>query len=73
MKPAQHLVAYRDARGQQTLFFGPFVSSTIADQFRDDLPEPLEGGCSRIVSLQPFTMHEASVVSQKILSERQPA
>ena len=70
MKPVSHLVAYRDSGDERTLYFGPFVSTSVAEFFKAALPDPLSGGFKRIVLTQPFTQHEGHIVSQKLLAER---
>lgn len=71
MKPATYLVLFKDEREQPTRYFGPFPSPTVAEYFKAELPEPLETGCCRIVTIQPFTSNEGSVVNEKIRLERQ--
>lgn len=71
MKPGAHLVAYKDKCGEPILYFGPFVSPSIAQFFKAEMPEPLEGGYCKTVALQPFTIHEGHVVHEKIIRERQ--
>jgi hypothetical protein len=70
MKQSSNLVIYRDEKGQQTLFFGPFVSPSIAGFFKAEMPEPLEGGFCRVVPLQPYTAQEGHIVHDHIMTTR---
>jgi len=70
MKPVSHLVAYRDSTDDTTLYFGPFVSSSVAQFFKAELPDPLTGGYKRVLSIQPFTHNEGHIVNRKILAGR---
>lgn len=69
-KQISQLVIFRDGRQKPTRYFGPFVSSRIAQEFADDLPAPLEGGYKLIKPTQPFTQNEGTIVREKLLSER---
>lgn len=71
MKPPSHLVLYRDEAGQPTRFFGPFVSDAIAQFFKAEMPEPLEGGFCKIVPVQPYTQSEGHIVHRKLMDERE--
>lgn len=65
------IVGYRDGPKAKPLYFGPFVSETVADFFIAALPEPLEGGMVKVVPLQPFMAHEARTVAQLIERRRE--
>lgn len=67
---ARYIVGYRDSPKSRTLYFGPFVSESVADFFIAALPEPLMGGWVRVVPLQPFMVHEARTVAQLIERHR---
>jgi hypothetical protein len=70
MKPTQYLAVYKDSEEAQTLYFGPFVSDSVANFFRAALPMPLKGGWARTIPIQPYTAHEAHTVSRGILDRR---
>lgn len=70
MKPISHLVAYKDSAGEPTMYFGPFVSTSIAQFFKAEMPDPQPGGFCRVVPTQPFTQHEGHIVNQKIMDAR---
>jgi hypothetical protein len=65
------MVGYRDSPKAKTLWFGTFVSESVADFFIAALPNPLEGGWVRTVLLQPFMAHEARTVAQMIERQRE--
>lgn len=67
----RYIVGYRDSPKARALYFGPFVSETVAEFFIAALPDPLEGGWTRIVPLQPFMVHEARTVAQLIERNRE--
>lgn len=70
MKQISHLVIYKDSATDRALFFGPFVSQSIAQFFKAEMPQPLEGGYCRIVPTQPFTQQEGHVVFEKLTQAR---
>lgn len=70
MKPTTYLVIYKDGEDARTLYFGAFVSDSVANFFRAALPMPLKGGWVRTVPIQPYTNQEAHIVSRTILQER---
>lgn len=71
MKSTSYLVRYRDSKDADELYFGTFVSPSVADFFRASLPVPQDGGQVRTLTLQPFQSHEGHLVSQMIVRERQ--
>lgn len=68
----RYLVVYKDAANARTKYFGPFVSDVGADDFRDRLPEPLEGGYKRLKALAPYSSVEAEIAAHAIKSQRNP-
>lgn len=70
MKPTVYIVAYKDSEQSRVLYFGPFVSDSVAHFFQAALPGPCKGGWARTLPLQPFTANEAHIVSRSILTER---
>lgn len=51
----RYIVAYKDAEFDVPLYFGPFVSSSIAEDFRDRLPAfKNPKGYSRVRMLEPY-------------------
>lgn len=64
------IVGYRDNPKARPLYFGTFVSETMADKFIEALPTPLEGGWVRPVQLQPFSAHEVRTVAEIIERKR---
>lgn len=70
MKSPSYIVRYRDSEDAEELYFGNFVSPSIADFFRASLPLPLKGGLCKLITLQPFQSHEGHTVSQIILRNR---
>lgn len=73
MKPTTYMVRYRDGKHGRILNFGPFVSPSVADFFRANLPPPLDGGFVKTDPIQPFTAQEGHTVAQAILRERRAA
>lgn len=72
MKQPSYIVKYRDSEKADELYFGTFVSPSIADFFRASLPMPLKGGTVRTITLQPYQSHEGHTVSQMIEAQRLP-
>jgi hypothetical protein len=70
MKQTSYIVGYKDSREADIKYFGPFVSTSVADFFKASLPMPLEGGFCRTVTLQPFSAQDGHTVSQLVMRER---
>lgn len=71
MRNPQYLILYRDSKRAKAHIFGPFVTQTIADKFKEDLPEPLEGGYKLRRYTEPQTYNEAKSVALSLVKERQ--
>lgn len=67
----RYIVGYRDSPKARTLYFGPFVSESVAEFFIAALPDTLPDGWTRVVALQPFMAHEARTVAQLIERQRE--
>lgn len=71
MRSPQYLVLYKDSEASKAHIFGPFVNQTIADDFKSELPEPLEGGYKLRRYTEPQTYTEAKLVAEKLRLLRQ--
>jgi len=71
VKPTSYIVGYKDHRNAKTRYFGPFVSESVADYFKANLPLPTDSGFCRTVMLQPFQVQEGHQVAQLIRRERE--
>lgn len=71
MRSPQYLIVYKDSSRSKSHIFGPFVTQTIADDFSDELPEPLEGGHKLRRYTEPQTYTEAKLVAEKLRLLRQ--
>lgn len=69
-QPPRYILERQDSASAKVRRFGPFASEQIANEFNDELPEPLEGGSVKTVLVQPFTLSDAALVSEMILRER---
>ena len=67
---SRYLVIYKDSKHARNLYFGPFVSLTLAEVFMMELPDPLEGGSKSYRSFQPFDRNETRIACQMILDKR---
>lgn len=70
MKPTQYFVGFKDSKASKILYFGPFVSESVADFFVASLPSPLKGGWAAVRHLQPFNVQEGRTISEMILRDR---
>lgn len=70
MRKPQYVILYRDSPKTRSYVFGPFVTQTIADEFKDTLPEPLEGGYKIRKHTEPQTYHEAQLVAFELVKQR---
>lgn len=70
MRGTQYLVVYKDSKGAKQRFFGPFVQPSIAQDFAEHLPSPLEGGHKLIKHTEPQTFSEAQRVAFQLVSDR---
>lgn len=73
MKPVQYFAGYKDSPKSPILYFGPFVSQSVADFFVASLPKPRNGGWVKTKHLQPFSVQEGHTVSQIIENHRRKA
>lgn len=73
MKSTQYFAGFRDSSKSPVLYFGPFVSESVAEFFLAALPKPRKGGWARIRHLQPFGAQEGRTVAEMILRDRQRA
>jgi hypothetical protein len=69
-KSPTYLVTYKDSANARTLYFGPFHSLDLAEEFSKGLPNPLKGGSKAYHVTQPFTFSETSIVTDLILVGR---
>lgn len=70
-KSTRYVVIYKDRARAPLKYFGPFVSFPIADRFREDLPEPQEGGLKVSRMLEMFGVNDESIARDLILLERE--
>lgn len=66
----RYLVVYKDDADSRNLYYGPFVSLSIAEHFMNALPEPLEGGLKTFKSFQPYSHSEDTLAGEVILRKR---
>lgn len=66
----RHIVIYRDTLKDRNRYFGPFVSDTMAYDFCDALPTPLEGGYKYVKNLSPYNHEEARLAADVIIRRR---
>ena len=71
MKATTHLVLYKDSRHAQELKFGPFASTSLAEEFMGDLPMPLHDGYKRLSIIQPYTHQDLAVIITLITNARE--
>jgi hypothetical protein len=71
-QPIRYLVIHRDTAHGPPRYFGPFVSVQVAEQFCDDLPATQLGGRKHVRMLEPFGVHDMSLIETVIKGERQP-
>lgn len=69
MKPQQYLVCYKDDNGSKVRLYGPFVSETLAFNFCEELPDPVNG-LKGVKLLSTYTHNETSLAAEEILSAR---
>lgn len=69
MKPQQYLVCYKDKKNAKVHLYGPFVSETIAYNFCEELPDPVDG-LKGVKPLSTYTHDETSLAAQEILTAR---
>ena len=72
-KQSTYIVTYKDGKGSRTLYFGPFVSASIASDVVQGLPDPLPGGFKKFSLTQPFGYNDLKTVQFLIMSARQAA
>lgn len=72
MKQLTYMLYYKDQKGKPSHFFGPFVSERMANEFADELPDPLDGVKS-VYPVSQYTSHEANLAANEILQSRQDA
>lgn len=70
MRNPQYLVVYKDNPKAKAHIFGPFVNQTIADEFKEDLPQPLQGGYKIRKYTEPHTSSEAREASARLVAQR---
>ena len=70
MKATSYFAGYKDAKDKPILYFGPFVSESVAEFFLAALPKPQKGGFARVRHLQPYSAQEGHTVAEIILKSR---
>ena len=70
MKATQYFAGYKDSKASPILYFGPFVSQSVADFFLASLPTPLKGGWTAVRHFQPFNVQEGRTVTEMIMRDR---
>jgi hypothetical protein len=71
VKSPTYVVVYKDSENSpRELYFGVFISESIAEFFKASLPMPLQGGYARIKLMQSFSAHDGHTVTQIILRDR---
>ncbi len=70
MKKPQYIVIYRDSEQTKSYVFGPFVSQTLADDFKSQLPSPLKGGYKIRKHTEPQTYQDAQRVAFELVKNR---
>lgn len=71
MKATSYFAGYKDSFKSPILYFGPFVSQSVADFFVASLPEPRKGGWVKTKHLQPYSVQEGHTVAEMIKRQRQ--
>ena len=72
-KQSTYIAMYRDSPTARKMYFGPFVSVSIAADFVEGLPDPLPGGFKKFSQTQPFGLSDLRSLSALILNSRHVA
>jgi hypothetical protein len=70
MKATSYFAGYKDSAKAPILYFGPFVSTSVAEFFLASLPTPLKGGWAAVRHFQPFNVQEGRTVTEMIMRDR---
>lgn len=70
MKSTSYFAGYKDGPKAPIRYFGPFVSTSVADFFLAALPKPRKGGWKAVRHLQPYSVQEGHTVAEMIKRER---
>lgn len=71
VKATSYFAGFKDSPKSPILYFGPFVSQSVADYFLASLPKPRKGGWAKVRHLQPYSVQEGHTVAEIILRNRQ--
>lgn len=67
---SQWVVIYKDSTDARNLYFGPFVSDTLASTFMGSLPNPMAGGSKTYKQMSPFEYDEIRLACEYIMRAR---